>query len=170
MSMIPNQHWGVVSQDEMARISAEARHRGETVVFTNGCFDILHMGHVSYLQQARYQGNILLVGVNSDLSVQKLKGSGRPFNGAKDRAGVVAALASVSAVSIFDDDTAISILEQVRPDVYVKGGDYSADPAVSTYPVEARTISMYGGRLQIIPFETGYSTTALIKRIQNSKS
>jgi len=156
----------IVGADDMARRAFEARRRGEKVVFTNGCFDLLHLGHVLYLAQARSLGSHLLVGVNSDDSARALKGPSRPFNSEWDRAAVLAALEDVTLVTIFGEGTAESLVELVKPDIYVKGGDYAADPASPAFPVEGRMVARYGGEVRIIPFATGYSTTTLIERIR----
>lgn len=150
----------------MAQLAHAARSRGERVVFTNGCFDILHFGHVQYLCLARALGDHLFVGVNSDESARGLKGPGRPFNSEAARAGVLAALADVSAVTIFDEETASEVVRLVRPDIYVKGGDYSANAGSKDYPIEGETVSEYGGDVRILPFEPGYSTSSLIQRIR----
>jgi D-beta-D-heptose 7-phosphate kinase / D-beta-D-heptose 1-phosphate adenosyltransferase len=158
---------GVVHQVEFARRARCARKEGQKIVLTNGCFDILHLGHVIYLREARSLGDVLFVAVNSDRSAQRLKGPKRPYNSDTDRAGVVAALASVLAVTIFDEDTASNIVAEVRPDVYAKGGDYSSDPDSPAFPIEGRVVSGYGGEVRIVPFAAGYSTTRLIKRIKD---
>jgi rfaE bifunctional protein nucleotidyltransferase chain/domain len=156
----------VVDREELAALSREARDRDERIVFTNGCFDILHLGHVRYLRQARDLGDVLFVGVNSDDSARRLKGPGRPFNAEADRAGVVSGLASVSAVSLFDEDTASELVQEVRPDVYVKGGDYSSDPGSPAFPIEGEVVTAYGGEVRIVPFAAGFSTTSLVDRIR----
>ncbi len=138
------------------------RRRGRTTVFTNGCFDLLHPGHVSYLEAARGLGDALIVAVNSDRSVQALKGQGRPIAPEQDRARLLAALACVDYVTIFDDDTAARLLSALRPDTYVKGGDYAHDA-----PVEAPVVQAYGGRVHILPLAAGYSTTDLVARIKS---
>ena len=136
------------------------RQQGQSVVFTNGCFDLLHRGHVEYLEAARALGDALIVAVNSDRSVRTLKGPTRPITPADDRAHVLAALACVDYVVEFDDDTAERIVQQLRPDVYVKGGDYAQDE-----PLEAPIVRAYGGSVRILPFTSGYSTTDLVQRI-----
>ena len=136
------------------------RQQGQSVVFTNGCFDLVHRGHVEYLEAARALGDVLIVAVNSDRSVRALKGPTRPITPAGDRAHVLAALACVDYVVEFDDDTAERIVQQLRPDVYVKGGDYAQDE-----PVEAPIVRAYGGSVRILPFTSGYSTTDLVERI-----
>lgn len=132
------------------------------VVFTNGVFDVLHRGHVTYLAQARSLGGSLVVAINTDASARRLgKGPDRPLNGEQDRAAMLAALASVDLVTWFDEDTPVALLEELRPAIYVKGGDY--DMAMLE---EARRIRGWGGRALAIPFVDGYSTTALVRRIR----
>ncbi|CAA9423297.1 MAG: ADP-heptose synthase / D-glycero-beta-D-manno-heptose 7-phosphate kinase [uncultured Rubrobacteraceae bacterium] len=131
------------------------------MVFTNGCFDLLHPGHVSYLRAARMLGDALVVGLNSDASVRKLKGPSRPVVPEADRAAVLEALESVDAVVIFDEDTPVRLLREVRPAVYVKGGDYR----VEDLP-ESEVAAEIGVEVKILRFETGYSTTALIQKIR----
>jgi rfaE bifunctional protein nucleotidyltransferase chain/domain len=134
------------------------------VVFTNGVFDVLHRGHATYLDQARQLGASLVVGLNSDASAKRLgKGPDRPLNNEADRAVLLAALASVSLVTWFDEDTPLELIAELKPDVLVKGGDYDMDRLAETQVVRA-----YGGRALAIPFVDGYSTTALVKRIQLS--
>lgn len=134
----------------------------QPVVFTNGVFDVLHRGHVTYLAQARAQGASLVVALNTDASARRLgKGPDRPLNAEADRAVVIAALESVSLVTFFDEDTPVELLSQLKPQVYVKGGDYDMRKLAETALVES-----YGGRSLAIPFVDGYSTTALVKRIR----
>ena len=136
------------------------------LVFTNGCFDILHRGHVDYLEQARAQGAALMVGVNTDASVSRLnKGPGRPLNALEDRMVVLAALASVSLVVAFDDDTPLALIEYVRPDVLVKGGDWPIERVVG-----AAEVRSWGGRVATIPVRHIRSTTSLIERIRTVHS
>jgi len=132
------------------------------LVFTNGVFDVLHRGHVSYLAQARSLGAALLVAVNSDASARRLgKGPERPLNGELDRAHVVAALQAVDYVMVFDEPTPCELIERIRPDIYVKGGDYDIDKLAETALVRS-----WGGRAVAIPFVEGYSTTRLVERIR----
>lgn len=132
------------------------------LVFTNGVFDVLHRGHVSYLAQARQQGAALLVGINSDASARTLgKGADRPLNGEVDRALVVAALQAVDFVVLFDEPTPCELIERVRPDVYVKGGDYDVESLRETALVRS-----WGGRSLALPLVAGYSTTRLVERIR----
>jgi rfaE bifunctional protein nucleotidyltransferase chain/domain len=130
---------------------------------TNGCFDLLHLGHVSYLEAARNQGDALLVGVNSDASVRDLKGPGRPLNSEQDRALVLAALEAVDAVCVFGESTATQFLLRTQPDLWVKGGDYTLD---SLNQDERRAVEKGGGKIVILPFVEGKSTTRLVERIQ----
>ncbi len=134
------------------------------VVFTNGVFDVLHRGHVTYLAQARAQGASLVVGLNSDASARRLgKGPDRPLNHAQDRAIMLAALGAVDLVTWFDEDTPVQLLAELRPQVYVKGGDYDMATLAETRLVEG-----WGGRALAIPFVDGYSTTAFVKRIRDA--
>lgn len=133
------------------------------VVFTNGVFDILHRGHVSYLAEARALGGSLVVGLNSDTSARGLnKAPGRPLNAETDRACVLAALASVDLVVLFDEPTPVALLVELRPDVYVKGGDYDIETLEET-----RAVRSWGGQARALPFVSGYSTTALVERIRS---
>lgn len=139
--------------------------RDERVVFTNGCFDILHRGHVTYLEQACQLGDALVVGVNTDASVARLKGSGRPLVPEGDRALILAALSSVTAVTLFDEDTPADLIAALRPDVLVKGGDYAPEDIVG-----ADTVEQGGGRVVVIPYVEGHSTTELIQQLRESNS
>lgn len=137
-------------------------HQARPLVFTNGVFDILHTGHVVYLACARALGATLLVGVNSDSSARQLgKGAGRPLNGEYERVAVVAALESVSYVTLFDETTPCELIRRCRPDIYVKGGDYDIETLEET-----RLVRSWGGRALSIPLVAGYSTTALVQRIR----
>ena len=144
-------------------LSRWSRPRDERLVFTNGCFDILHRGHVDYLTAARSLGDALVVAVNSDASVRRLKGKGRPLVAQEDRVLVLAALRSVDAVTIFDEDTPRELLAALLPDVLVKGGDYHADEVVGRAEVEAA-----GGQVVILPFVAGRSTTAILEKIREA--
>jgi rfaE bifunctional protein nucleotidyltransferase chain/domain len=141
------------------------RPRTRSVVFTNGCFDILHRGHVAYLHEARALGDTLIVGLNTDASVRRLKGEDRPIVGQDDRAYILAGLGCVDAVTFFDEDTPARLIAALLPDVLVKGGDYSPDAVVGRDAVEDA-----GGRLVLIPFVTGRSTTHILQRIRDSDS
>lgn len=137
------------------------RAAGKTVVFTNGHFDLLHVGHLDYIEKARAQGDALIIGVNGDASTRRLKGEGRPIVPALERARLLAALKPVDAVVIFEDDTAVPVIDALRPDVYVKGGDYHTKLLPERAPVEA-----YGGRVVLIDLLPERSTSRLIAQIQ----
>jgi len=134
------------------------------VVFTNGCFELLHRGHVEYLAQARALGDVLVVGLNSDASVRRLKGAGRPLAAEADRAAVVAALRCVDAVTVFDEDTPLELISALLPDVLVKGGDYHLDDIVGREVVEEA-----GGEVRVLPFVVGYSTTKILDRLKDAE-
>jgi len=151
-----------VADLQQAREQYRTDHK--SVVFTNGCFDILHAGHVRYLAQAKQLGDILVVGLNSDESVRRLKGAHRPVNPASDRAEVLAGLRAVDHVVVFEEETAENLVKMLRPDVYVKGGDYSLD----TLP-EASIVASYGGRTVLVPMVEGRSTTNVIRRLQRNE-
>jgi len=141
---------------------SQQRAAGRKVVVTNGCFDLLHLGHVTYLDSARKLGDVLLVGLNSDASVRELKGADRPINTAADRAEILAALQSVDAVCVFDERSAKNFLTAACPDIYVKGGDYS----VATMNQQERmVVEQGGGLIRILPIVPGRSTTALMAKI-----
>lgn len=142
------------------REAQRAAHR--CVVATNGCFDLLHVGHVTYLEAARRLGDALIVAVNSDASVRALKGPGRPLNPEGDRAAVLAALEAVSAVYVFPEPDARAFLELVRPEVYAKGGDYTLD---TINQAERRLVESYGGRVVVVAGVPGRSTSALVRRL-----
>ncbi|NMC32222.1 MAG: D-glycero-beta-D-manno-heptose 1-phosphate adenylyltransferase [Veillonellaceae bacterium] len=148
---------------ELQMLRQQYRRANRTVVFTNGCFDILHAGHVRYLTAARALGDILIVGLNSDDSVRKLKGENRPVNPAADRAEVLAALRAVDHVVVFDEDTAEELVRRLQPDIYVKGGDYSLDRLP-----ESAIVATYGGRTILVPMVEGRSTTNVIQRLQQT--
>jgi rfaE bifunctional protein nucleotidyltransferase chain/domain len=151
-----------VIRDPARELAARLEQLPRPVVFTNGCFDILHRGHVAYLEEARALGASLVVGVNSDASVRRLdKGSDRPINALEDRMALLAALESVSLVVAFDQDTPLELIERVRPDHLVKGGDWAADAIVGNDVVRA-----YGGQVHSIPFRYHRSTTDLLRRIR----
>ncbi|PWT74692.1 MAG: ADP-heptose synthase [Chloroflexi bacterium] len=182
----------VISEESLARVVRERQRHGEQAVFTNGCFDLLHLGHVRYLQRARELGDFLIVAINSDESTRQLKGPERPLVPEKERAEVLAALANVDYVTIFADNTAGRLLERLRPSLYVKGGDYAGcDYAedllltgeslkrllagdASEYPQlahigaslpELPVVAQYGGRLALLAYLPEHSTTVLIDRI-----
>lgn len=147
----------ILSRKELREIIRSRQTYGKKVVFTNGCFDIIHAGHVRYLRKARSFGDLLVVGLNSDGSVRRLKGPERPLVNEADRAELLAALEMVDYVTIFGEDTPAALIEELKPDVLVKGGDYRAEEVVGRETVEAS-----GGRVEIVPFVEGRSTTKLV--------
>jgi len=161
--MTINRNPGEKVLSKPALLEAFGRPREGRLVFTNGCFDILHRGHVEYLHRARDLGDILVVGVNTDESVERLKGPGRPIVPQGDRAMVLAGLESVDAVTLFHEDTPRALIAELLPDVLVKGGDYTLDRIVGREEVEAA-----GGEVRVIPFLGGRSTSQLIRDIQGT--
>src|SRR5918911_847200 len=157
----------ILAPEELAEVRARLRAAGRRLVFTNGCFDLLHVGHVRYLQQARALGDALLVAINSDRAVRELKGAGRPVMNAEERAELLAALAAVDYVTVFDALSPRALIAELLPDVLVKGGDYALDEIHGRAEVEAA-----GGRVCALPFVHGASTTDIIERIKivNRKS
>ena len=149
--------------DEAVSLVHRSRQAGKTVVFTNGVFDLLHPGHLRYLTQARALGDVLIVGVNSDRSVRAIKGERRPITPELERVEILEALRAVDAVVVFDEDTPHAIISALQPDVLVKGADWAEDAIVGRDVVETR-----GGKVVRIPVERGYSTTAIVDRIQRS--
>jgi D-beta-D-heptose 7-phosphate kinase/D-beta-D-heptose 1-phosphate adenosyltransferase len=160
-ALAPESHKCVSGSSELAAALKRLRRGGRRVVFTNGCFDILHRGHISYLARARSLGDALVVGVNSDASVTRLKGPGRPVNGLEDRMEVLAALSSVDLVVAFEDDTPIRLIEAVSPEVFVKGGDYTREMLP-----EAATVEACGGEVHILDLVADTSTTGIVERIR----
>lgn len=150
----------IIAEKELLQRIAAYRQTAKTVVFTNGCFDILHAGHVRYLNAAKELGDILIIGLNSDSSVSALKGPTRPVNSEDDRAEVIAGLGAVDHVVIFSDDTAERLVATIKPDIYVKGGDYTVDKLP-----EARIAAVYGGKTVLIPEVPGRSSSNIIKKI-----
>jgi D-beta-D-heptose 7-phosphate kinase/D-beta-D-heptose 1-phosphate adenosyltransferase len=138
------------------------RPEGRKVVFTNGCFDILHLGHVRYLKEARALGDYLVVGLNSDQSVKGLKGPTRPVQSEDARAEILAALSCVDAVAIFSEPTAENLIREVKPDIYVKGGDYTVDTII-----EAPIVLSYGGVVKVLKFTQGFSTSSIIEKMKS---
>lgn len=153
----------LVKQTELNSLLADLRANHKTIVTTNGCFDILHVGHVRYLQQAKSYGDVLIVALNSDKSVKKIKGESRPVNNENDRAEVLSALRCVDYVVLFEDESPIELLLRIKPDVHTKGADYTLE----TLP-EAKEIIKAGGRIEFIPFVKGKSTTAVIEKMKQS--
>lgn len=155
----------VLSLDQLASHSAELRARGQRLVATNGCFDILHVGHVRYLTSARAFGDALAVGVNSDASVEIIKGKGRPINSEADRAELLAALECVDFVTVFAESRATKFLQSAAPVTYVKGGDYKPE---TLDPEERHVLESIGAEIRIISFQAGYSTTLMVDRIKSN--
>ena len=155
----------ITSRADLPKLLAERRDKGDRIVFTNGCFDLMHIGHTRYLEAARTLGDLLVVGVNTDASVKLLnKGRARPIVPEEQRAEVLAALASVDVVVLFSEPDPGKLIAEVQPDVLVKGGDWATDQIVGREIVEAR-----GGTVQTIPLVPGVSTTSLITKIRSSK-
>lgn len=154
----------LLSKTDAACLSEKLQQQGKKVVFTNGCFDLLHAGHIQYLTEAKACGDVLILGLNSDSSVQKLKGHSRPLNNQEDRAIVVSGLSTVDWVVIFEEDTPISLLGAIKPNIHVKGGDYQVEK-LPEYPV----VKSYGGEVKILSFRTGHSTTSLVNKILDSR-
>ena len=154
----------VLSRADATEFAATRRGRGACVVFTNGVFDLLHPGHVRYLQEARALGDLLIVGINADASVKRNKGADRPITPEHERAEVLGALECVDGVVVFPEDTPADILRAIQPDILVKGADWPADRIVGRDTVEAR-----GGKVVLVPVEQGYSTTSIVERIRHSR-
>jgi D-glycero-beta-D-manno-heptose 1-phosphate adenylyltransferase len=162
-------HQKILTRAELAHEVARRQARGERCVFTNGCFDLLHLGHVRYLQDARALGDFLVLGLNGDESVRQLKGASRPLVPENERAEILVALSCIDYVTIFSEITATALLELLRPALYVKGGDYacSQSGAANQKPLpEAPTVLAYGGAIHLIPYIPGHSTTELIAAIK----
>lgn len=151
----------ILERQELAKIAAELRANGKRIVLTNGCFDILHVGHVRVLQAARDLGDVLIVGLNSDESTRRLKGPTRPVNTELDRAELLANLRSVDYVTVFTEDTADELLKAVRPHIYAKGADYT-----TTSLPEATTVESIGGEIRLLELVPGKSTTSIVGKIQ----
>jgi D-beta-D-heptose 7-phosphate kinase/D-beta-D-heptose 1-phosphate adenosyltransferase len=152
----------IIALEDAARLAKAARGQGQKVVFTNGCFDLLHQGHVAYLEEAARQGDVLILGLNSDASVRSIKGPTRPVRGQADRAAVLAALATVDYIVIFDEPAPTRLIEAIRPDVLVKGGDYQG----KQHEITGRdVVESYGGRLHLALFVEGVSTTQILRSI-----
>ncbi len=149
------------SLDEIAGVAAQARQSGKSVVFTNGCFDLLHRGHVHILRQAKAAGDVLIVGINSDRSVETIKGPTRPILPENDRIELIAAMEMVDYVVLFDEPDPYQLIAAIKPNVLAKGGDWSADKIIGADIVERD-----GGRVAVIPYLKGFSTTEIIERIR----
>lgn len=151
----------ILDREFAAKLIEKAKEQGKKVVFTNGCFDILHVGHLRYMNEAKKQGDILIVGVNSDASVKRLKGESRPINNENDRAEMLCGLEAVDYTVIFPEDTPVELLEMLKPSIHVKGGDYKKEDLPETEIVERN-----GGEVRILNFVEGKSTTNIVKKIQ----
>ena len=150
----------LVDRNFIEKTCSEIHSTGKKIVFTNGCFDIIHVGHVRYLNAAKKLGDVLIVGLNTDASIKMLKGESRPVNNEKDRAEVLLGLKAVDYVVLFGERTAENLVAQVKPDIYVKGGDYT----VEQIP-EAKIVQSFGGTVKLIDFVSGYSTTGTIEKL-----
>jgi rfaE bifunctional protein nucleotidyltransferase chain/domain len=157
----------IVNPDRLAAIADSFRAQGRKLVLTNGCFDLLHVGHVRYLQAARALGDALAVAINGDDSVRVLKGAGRPLNTERDRAEILAALECVDYAVLFPEERVTRLIEEVRPSIYVKGGDYTPS---SLHPEEHAALEKIGAEIRILPFEPGHSTSGLIERMKRLPS
>ena len=151
-----------MSRDQLMLAVADARVHGETIVFTNGCFDIIHAGHVGYLKEAKKQGDRLIVAINDDASVTRLKGKGRPINAIDRRMAVVSGLESVDWVVSFGQDTPETLLRDLKPDLLIKGGDYGIDQVVGS-----DFVNSYGGEVRVLTFLDNCSTSAIVSKIQD---
>jgi rfaE bifunctional protein nucleotidyltransferase chain/domain len=151
----------ITSRTEIQGICRQLKQQGKTIVFTNGCFDIIHAGHVTYLENAKVLGDVLIVGLNTDDSVRRLKGKGRPLNDERDRAMVLDSLRFVDYVTLFGEDTPYDLIKEIKPDILVKGGDYTPETIVG-----ADIVMQYGGKVVVIPLVEGKSTTGLIEIIK----
>lgn len=150
----------VLSPEDLQPVLMELRQQGKRIVFTNGCFDLLHPGHIHVLVQARALGDVLVVGLNSDASIKRLKGRKRPILNDRERAVILAALEAVDYVTVFDEDTPRALILLLRPDILVKGGDWRTETVVGKEDVEA-----WGGEVVLIPYQPGTSTTHIIERV-----
>lgn len=155
----------IIGLSQLKKEVARQRKAGKTIAFTNGCFDILHYGHVTYLEKAKKKDRVLILGLNSDESIRRLKGPGRPVNPQKARAAVIAALESVDFVTIFSDDTPLKLIQAILPDVLIKGADWKGKEVVGASEVKAN-----GGKVEFIKFVDHFSTTRIIQTIKNNGS
>ena len=154
----------VLNRKEASELIEKLKKEGKKIVFTNGCFDILHVGHMTYLEEAKTFGDYLFVGINSDDSVRRLKGSTRPINAEMDRAELLAGLKSVDYTVIFSEDTPVEIISELKPSIHIKGGDYKKEELPETKVVES-----YGGEVFIVSLVEGKSTSNVVKKIQNKE-
>lgn len=153
----------IIKQSQINDVVSKLKAQNKKIVTTNGCFDILHVGHVRYLQKAKSYGDVLIIAVNSDNSVKKIKGNSRPINNQNDRLEVLDALKSVDFVVLFEETSPINLILQIKPDIHTKGGDYT----IETLP-EAKKILEIGTKIEFIPFVNGKSTTAVIEKMKNN--
>lgn len=151
----------IKSSANLSKILAKLQSKGKRIVFTNGCFDIIHLGHIKYLSKAKKLGDVLVVGLNSDSSVRAIKGKSRPINNERDRAGVLASLNFIDYVTVFNESMPERLIKKLRPDVLVKGADWKAKDIVGNEFVKS-----YGGKVARVPFVKGYSTTSIINRVK----
>ena len=159
----PDPRIKIVPVDEVLTLRAEWRRQGRTIVWTNGCFDVLHIGHIRFLSAAARLGDVLVVGVNSDASVRRLKGPGRPVIEQTERSELLASLACVDLVVIFEEDTPVSVLERLQPEIHCKGAEYAPPHGKPVY--EADTVHAYGGKIYFLPQTPNRSTSGIIQRI-----
>ncbi len=168
-NLLYNTQQKILHRDELVTLVRHRQQAGERAVFTNGCFDLLHLGHVRYLQEARSLGDFLILGLNSDESTRQLKGQGRPLVPEMERAEILAALTCIDYVTIFSESTANTLVRLLQPAIYVKGGDYARAqgniPDLSRLP-EAKVVQEYGGTVKLIPYVPQHSTTELIEAIK----
>jgi len=157
-------HTKILNRDILENLLAIWRFKSQKIVFTNGCFDLLHLGHIDYLSKAKDLGDVLIIGINTDDSVRRLKGDTRPITNEKSRATIIASLQFVTAVVLFDEDTPYNLIQQVQPDVLVKGSDYKPEDIVGYDIVKAK-----GGEIVTIDFLEGYATSAIEKKIRETK-
>jgi len=150
----------ITERNKISQIAESLRNQGKRIVFTNGCFDILHAGHVSYLEQARSHGDVMIIGLNNDASVKRLKGHNKPINCEQDRAMVLSALRCVDYVSLFEEDTPYELIREIKPDILIKGGDYMISEIVGADFVQSN-----GGKVLTIPLLEGRSTSNIIEKI-----
>lgn len=150
----------IKNKNQIKNISVRLKARGKKIVFTNGCFDILHRGHIEYLKKAKSLGDVLVVGLNTDTSVKRLKGENKPVNKQADRAAVLAALETVDYVVFFSQDTPFELIKIVKPDILVKGADWHKNKIIG-----ADFVKSYGGKVATVPYLAGYSTSSLLKRL-----
>jgi len=160
MSTLASLESKITNLPELPNLISNWKSKGQKIVFTNGCFDILHYGHICYLSKAKDMGDMMIIGLNSDASVRRLKGQSRPINGQKERATLLASLSFVDAIVIFEEDTPENLIKSIRPDILVKGGDYTYETIVG-----AKFVSTYGGTVTTIPIVENFSSTSIINKL-----